>query len=479
MNFSKRLIFTLFTFFIPGLAFSQNAELIDGKILSKKQLTEDYSVLYSSLINYHPAPFLYTSETDFKEYFQRQESLLPDSLSEREFYIIAKSLVTMVKCGHTDLSVSDSWNNAIANKSLLLPFEVYCVDEKVFVKNTSEDEVKELEINNEIVSINNESVADILHQMYAIQSRDGNTLSYVREAVARNFRIYYLYLYGYQNEFLIEYVSSSGEIKTTTVKSLTKRLKEIPRPALLNSFKIIYSNDWSVFATDSINNLAYLQIKSFLNRKDFKEYYKETFLHLQKHPNLQLIIDVRNNSGGYYGNGNTLLSYLTPSKFEFNFQKPKGKTEKNKYAKLDKWNKLTKFAFSMKPGKHKVKGQRMETFTFKPKKPYYSGKVNVITNGITFSQAALFASHLKAYGAIFYGTETGGTESGTNAMLNYKVILPNSGFKASIAHYQVISNSSKGEFGFGVKPNFEIKPDYTITEDNILLEVMNIISANK
>jgi hypothetical protein len=475
MKLLDKILFTFLALLNFENAYSQNSEKVNGKLLAKNQLVEDYSILYASLINYHPTPFLYTNENDLSNYYQTQISAFPDTLSEREFYVMAKKLITLIKCGHTDGTISDRWTKGIANTSSLLPFEVNRIGFKVFIKKKSEEET-ELEVNSEVLRINNVSVETILHQMDSIQSRDGITLSYVKEATASNFRMYYLYLYGYQKEFIIEFVSGAGEIKKTTVKSLTKKLNDTPKPLLPESFKKISSNDWSIFATDTINNLAYLRINSFINRKDFKDYYKEIFLYLQKYPSRELIIDIRNNTGGFFGNGNTLLSYLTPEKFDFNFQKPKHKTEKNKYAKLGKWNRLTKIAFSLKPSKHRVKGQRTFTFSYKPKKQVFTGKINVITNGITFSQAALVASHLKEYGATMYGTETGGTENSTNAMVNYNVLLPNSGFKTRIVHYQVISNSTKGEFGFGVKPDYELIQNKGIGEDNVLIETVNIIA---
>ena len=91
---------------------------------------------------------------------------------------------------------------------------------------------------------------------------------------------------------------------------------------------------------------------------------------------MQLIIDLRNNGGGYFGHGNHFLSYLTPDKFRFNFQKPSSIKKKNEYMKLGKWEKLTEFAFSIKPKKYKLEGQKTRTFTYKPQKDLFPGKVS-------------------------------------------------------------------------------------------------------
>ena len=471
-------IIVLVSFLIFSESYAQNQELINGRMLSKRELIEDYEILHSSLINYHPIPFMYTSESEFNAFYQGQLSLFPDSLSEREFYVVAKKLTTLIKCGHTTGNISENWTAALKGQQVLLPFEIYRVDQTAYIRNTVEDSF-DFKPGDQLLSINGISIERILEQMDSIQVRDGNSQSFVEAATQVNFRMYFIYLYGSQEKYLVEHTSGAGQINQTEVTSTSKKMKEVEKPPLPDNFRVSSSNEWSVFAFDTMNNIAYLQIKSFSNRSEFKEYYNNVFLKLQEYPGSQLLIDLRDNRGGFFGNGNNLLSYLTPQKFELNFQRPKKIETKNEYAKLDKWSKWTKVAFAVKPAKHRIKGQKSLTFSYKPSEPFFAGKVKVITNGITFSQAALVASHLKEYGATMFGTETGGTEMSTNAMINYKVVLPNSSYTASIAHYQVHANPTKGEFGYGVRPDYEIVRDFNTTEDNVLTEVLNRLTQKQ
>lgn len=151
----------------------------------------------------------------------------------------------------------------------------------------------------------------------------------------------------------------------------------------------------------------------------------------------------------------------------------------NEYVKLSKWVKWTKVAFALKPSKHKVKGQTTETFTYKPSKYLFEGNVYVMTNGITFSQAALIAAQLKEYGAVFFGQETGGAENGCNGILKYELVLPNSEIAVTIPMYHVKSNSSKGEFGYGVKPDYAVQPVLNNTTDYTLEEVLKNINNER
>jgi hypothetical protein len=101
MTIRKTIFFTIISVLVQGIAFSQNSTDISNKILTKQQAIEDFSILYSSLINYHPNPFLYVAESDFKTYFETQKSNIPDSLSELEFHYLSRQLISQIKCGHT------------------------------------------------------------------------------------------------------------------------------------------------------------------------------------------------------------------------------------------------------------------------------------------------------------------------------------------------------------------------------------------
>lgn len=451
-------------------SFSQNAESTDEKKLTKEQALEDYKILYDALINYHPVPFFYNSKNDLSKFYDVQKNNMPDNLSELEFVYIARQLTAQLGCGHTFAKPSNDWYFLNKGKSIFLPFEVKNIAGKLYISNTIEDDF-EFKINDEILSINNLNVNDILAKMSLMQERDGLTESFRHTIIENRFRTYILFITGIPKEYLVEYKNNQGEIKKVVVQPTDKKMKEIQKAELPASFEKIISNKWSSLSYDASTNVAYLKVSSFGDRKEYKKHYISVFKFLNGKPNTKLILDLRNNGGGHYDNGNTLLTYLIPNRFDFTFQKPKEQTLKNDYIELDKWSKLTKFAFSLKPSKHKIEGQSTTTFSYKPNKYLFNGKVHVITNGITFSTAALVASHLKESGAIFFGQETGGAELGCNGMLLYKLILPNSKIDTQIAMYHVKSNSTKGEFGYGVKPNHPILPNIDRSKDHVLDQV--------
>jgi len=460
-------------FFVMFCCFS-TVTFAQYKLLSKNQLIEDYEILYASLINYHPVPFLYTADAALQTYFLKQKASLPDSLSDLAFQGDVRKLIAQIKCGHTSAKPSEAWYKAVAGKAVLLPFDVKVLAGRLFIHNTLEGELN-YSIGDEILAINKIPAADLLAEMEAIQERDGLTTALVAAMIEKRFRSYFLWLHGKPDGYELQFRTAAGEVKQTTLRAAGAKLKEVVKPTVPAGLVMIAENSWSQFRFDSAQQIGYLQIKSFTDRKSFKKYYKTVFKYLKQKPDARLIVDLRDNPGGYFLNGNRFLTYLSDEKFQFSFQRRDTAFTKNEYVTMDKWSKLTKVGFLAKPSKQTVKGQRRTTFSFKPSKHRFHGKVYVITNGITFSQAALVASHLKEQGAVFFGSETDGTESFTNAMLNHKLVLPNSGIEVYIPYYQAISNSTQGKFGYGIQPNYPVPPSLDRSTDNTLETVFGML----
>jgi len=447
--------------------------LVEGKILSPAEAQEDYDILYSSLQNYHPDPYGFTEQADLEAFYQKTSNSLKDSISEREFYIMARQLISLIKCGHTTGGISSEWYQGLAGQAVMIPFSIIREGNRVLIANTVDQEF-DFTIGDELLSINGIAIEKILARLDSIQTRDGYTQHYAPNAVARNFRMFYLFQYGYQETYQIEY-KSAEQIHSCIIKPQAKRLQKLDPLPLAEGFEVLLENTWSRFAMDSLHQIAYLQIKSFSDRKEYKDYYQEVFENLSRYPEAKLIIDLRDNSGGYFGHGNYFLRYLMKSEFEFNFQRSKAPYQENEYAELNFWSKLTRFAFRTKPKVYKSDKFDIYTFKYKPKSPRFAGPVHIIINGFTFSQAAIVSANLHQQGATFYGTETGGLEQTHNAMLSHTVSLAHSNFKAYIPYYQARSISEKGVFGRGILPDYELLPSFKPTTDQILLQVLQII----
>ena len=453
-------------------SFAQKEVYDPHRSFSKEQILEDFEVLYSSIQSVHADPFLYTEKERFDQVYDSLKLAIHDNMSEMEFHILVRKLMVHLKCGHSFAKPSDGWYKEFRSKISFIPIMVKKLEDKFYISNVLEG-IEGVEIGQEVIAINDMPISKIFQDMYDIQQRDGYNMTFPDAYIEYLFRSYFLFLYGAKDEFQIELLLNAPH--TVVLNAGKGKMKLRDTLELPSTFEIVKKNNWATFAMDTINQISVLKIKSFSDRKEYKKFYKSVFATLKEFPNHQLIVDLQDNTGGYFIHGNVFLSYLTPEKFEFNFKRRKGSKPSNKHTKMDFWSTATKNAFASKPVKYREKGFKTVTFSYKPQKDLFRGKIHVITDGITFSMAAVVASQLKANGALIYGTETGGGESLTNANLQYKLIMPNTKVESILPHYQVMVNSKNENTGRGVMPHFPINPILIQSENYVINMVVDQI----
>ncbi|MCL4857639.1 MAG: hypothetical protein KJZ55_10300 [Flavobacteriales bacterium] len=224
-------------------------------------------------------------------------------------------------------------------------------------------------------------------------------------------------------------------------------------------FTILEKTTWSnLYVANNKSDLAFLDINTF-GRKNYKKYYKKVFKEIRARNINYLVLDIRDNGGGYFLNGNYLLRYLSNKDFTFTFNRPKHKPIKQKYAEMDFFSTLTKFAFSLLPDREKNKTIRNYELRYKPKKKNrYNEVLYVFTNGGSFSMSSFVAAYLKHQtDAILIGQETGGGEDGSNAILSHILTLPATKIRVHIPFYHLDHKMNNTLLGNGVMPNIQVK----------------------
>lgn len=121
----------------------------------------------------HPGFYRYTTKENFNFLVDSTCQTITDSLTELDFYRKIKPLFAKIGCLHTGVNLSKEYNNYLNSTSTLIPFEIFISDEKrVFItKNYSSNQ--SILITNEILSINNKSIGEILKVLYNAIPSDG------------------------------------------------------------------------------------------------------------------------------------------------------------------------------------------------------------------------------------------------------------------------------------------------------------------
>lgn len=220
-------------------------------------------------------------------------------------------------------------------------------------------------------------------------------------------------------------------------------------------------------------NTAVLSIRSFGGKAagDIGTFLPKAMKELEKKKIRHLVIDLRNNNGGWDSAGVILFTYLIdqPSRY---YVRQHAITDTSQYLALSDLS-----AEDLNNARNELIPEKDGTFSLKaaaaaglsiqyPKPHHFNGKVYFLMNGASSSTTSelLSAAHANQLG-IFIGEEAGGSYEGGNGGSFIGLVLPHSKIKISIP-LLYYDNMTKPPFerGRGLMPGYDV-PDNL---DNIL-----------
>ncbi|MBP6185102.1 MAG: hypothetical protein KA479_09190 [Saprospiraceae bacterium] len=424
---------------------------------SPVQLQQDFLILQQSLLTTHPDVHNFIKPDSLESLGQDYVASITDSLTEDEFHILVRKYLVAVGCGHTMAKPSEEWYAFQTLHQQPLPFDIHLYQDKFYVKNYYQKDTL-LSVGTEITAIDHRPIQDILHAMKAIQERDGYAASFVTSHVEKLFRTYYLFLYGSKPTYIITYLTPSNKMETITVNGIKPENAKAKITTDLNdSTLVLKTTAASFYIKTDYPQLGYLDIDRFQN-KGYKKFYKTVFERISSDHISHLVIDLRGNGGGYFPHGNYLLKYLVDEPVLFKFHRPKSKPKKAPYLKMGFWNKTTKSLFKLMPDKDKSDPNRNYVIRYKPlKKHSYKCALYVLTDGGSFSMSSYVAAKLQHQtGAVLIGSETGGGEAGSNAILTYNLTLPETKIRVNLPYYVINHDVNPTQVGRGVMPDLPV-----------------------
>jgi len=443
----------LLVFIFSACSSGQNYE--PEKVISRELLLNDFKVLEQMLESSHPLLNRYISVESLKDAGEVLKSGIGDGLTEEQFQNLVRKYLKSIRCGHTYAKPSEAWYIFQENNTKMLPFRIRIDNHKMFVSALHPD-VVELAVGDEITGINSRKSDQILLDMQAIQQQDGFSETYVQHSIERNFGTYHLMLYGSSDNYTIDVRNSEGETRQFIFRGGDNVKRPVFEPIDTSAFWLKFQAEDALFYVSKIDStVGFLSITSFVS-SGYKKFYKQVFEHIKKNRIEHLVLDLRNNGGGYFLNGNHLLQYLSSEPFRFSFVRPKVPFYQNENASLNFMSKLTRMAFNLMPDPLNDKDFKHHYLNYKPHKNRFSGELIVLTNGGTFSMSTTAVTHLKyRCGARIIGEETGGAAVGTNGIIASDLVLPASGVRISIPLYFVDHEIGEDNSGRGVLPHFE------------------------
>ncbi|OJJ23040.1 hypothetical protein BKI52_01420 [marine bacterium AO1-C] len=478
---------------IPRMKKKRDVKLIKKthalKVFSVKELRKDLQVLHQAFKEAHPGFYWYTNKTTFEQKFDSIQKLLVHPMNELAFYRLVRPLVVDVNCGHTQLYTSLKFRNHFRKKSRYFPLKLKFIDNKAYIQqNFSKDSTVQLGL--EVVSINGQSMREVIQSLFRYTPSDGYNTTYKYRILDQDFSSYYpFYINAKVDTFQVACRTISGNVERKyKLASVSRRdyrrairgFKGSEKPAL--DFRVIGEEEEEIAGNSRANNdellkkarVGILTIRSFQNntlRKQgfsFSQYMRNIFRVIRKKKIKNLIIDLRENSGGTVRNGILLYSYLTRRKFKyFNYEKV---TTNRPYTFMRYVNTYrsrmvnNKLLVKTDSGYYISNKLHYNLKTHRPSKNHYKRNLYVLINGRSFSATTQFASlvHSKKR-ATFVGEETGGGYKGCTAGRTCYINLPNTKMRLKIPLIKYSNAVAQGYStkGHGIIPDYELQPTIT------------------
>ena len=418
---------------------------VQEKVFLVEQSKNDLQGLKKALESKHPNLYLYTPKQKLDMVFDSLINTVSKPLTELEFYKHLTVLSAIIKDGHTIILPSRKTTDDHNRNSKFLPYHLTILNNQLFVEMVCTDD-KAIVEGSEILSINETSSSDIIHQLLCRQIRDGNNQTYPIWILNHYFKEYFSYIFGHPNQFVIKY-KTQDKIETATINAWAKDsinyYKHLKYP---NKSNVPQPKEGLQFKVSADNRFAILTIKDFhkdvlkkIYHQDFKKDIKSYFEAVKTKRIGHLIIDLRDNQGGDISYGVFLLSFLLDKEFKV----------VQEYYKVDK----SKSNFQLK----RINGEALGFH--KPKNNVFNGKLFVLINGGSFSNSGIVASCLKRYKrATFIGEETGGNNKVLAGYI-HEYALPNTGIQIQIPTKQFLLDEHLPLSGQGTLPDYGVQPD--------------------
>lgn len=450
----------------------QEATFYSERKYSKVELRADFRFLRRILEEAHPGLGKYTSKEAMDGAFEDTYKKIGDEMTEKEFGLLLKPLIVKIRCGHTDLLFSPEMRKftRIQNRAWTIPFSFFIQGDRLFIAKNESNDVS-IELGTEVLAIEENTAGKILRTLRKYLPADGYGEAFKDATLeAGFFEDYYIDIFGGKEKYHFTLKNQQEtrivypELKAKSIPNRLPRLsKEDELARRLNRLRsLTFPTEVSSTAILKISSFSYDDYESFLMT------HERFFREIEQNNITNLIIDLRQNSGGNHEIALDLMKYLADSTFVLTAHAEAPVLIPSFIVNNDVEQQDANRAFSERIVKKCGEGTYCLNIPSVGKhKPYeqyrFKGNVYVLIGEQTFSAASSFVASLKAQRKItLVGRETGGGEEGCNGGVISTVVLPYSKLRLQFPHFRITTALKSLNIGQGVSPDVDVQ--YTILE---------------
>ncbi|MFC1675986.1 S41 family peptidase [Planctomycetota bacterium] len=416
------------------------------KLIPPDKLKEDLDFLFKTIEEVHPDMYAYTSKEEFEPMRDELYRQIKHPMTRLEFYKFTAPIVASLKNAHTFLApFFREYKKYLESGGKVFPLELRLDDLKVVLaKNYSPTS---LPLGGEIITINERAASEIFKSFshwFAAESKNTNPQLIANATVLRALL---LLEFGSVESWHLKIKANNTEVSSYTVKSVSAA--EFKGQGGTTAFEL--KNSYQYFHE---YNAVLLRINSFGGDVGkLKKFLNESFQKIHKEKVSNIIIDVRENTGGSDTHVHPLVEYLTGKPYRL-YEKTEIKISPQSRERIEHIRRQLPDKFTNKKDGDIVTLEL--PFRALSAKPFrFTGQIFVLSGPRSFSASTIFASTIKCSGI---GTLVG-VETPDPTTLYADIVyseLPNSELRIAVASKCMIAACGKPD-GRGVIPDYEVK----------------------
>ncbi len=464
--------------FFPAVG--QQEQIASQVIYNPGQLREDFKLTRQLLETMHPALYDFVPKNKLDKILDSTAMLLDRDMTALDFFRLLSPVISGLGCGHTGVGLPSREAEYIR---WFFPLKLKFLNSKAYITG-AEGNTADL-AGAEVLSINHVSVAEITNELFKHISTDGISKSNRYMYLDNKFDVYYALHIAQPDTFELSVRKSGKPDFIVRLPAATKRANGpgagLAKPERASPFYMSMPEPRVAVLTI---DLFYKEGKKEHHDSTYRAFLDSCFSVLKKEKVKNLVIDLRQNAGGYGTWGAWLYAYLVKEPFHYYADAVAATDQELSFIQYTDWKQDEYREYVKDIVRTPSGGYRWPVHDNlklqQPQAKSFTGPVYVLIGRKSFSTTAEFCAVAHSNKrATFVGEETGGGYYSINGGDMMEMVLPNTRVKLAIPMRKYLMAVRDYPYkGRGTIPDYTVIPSIEDlsagidTEMNFTLELI-------